>query len=81
MIMYVSRRAFLKDLHCSKILEGYFDMSQDYGGSGTIYDFIGPTFYKILKYKQPGTGYWPMIPFTIWHQTFVGKRTIWTNTG
>ena len=48
----------------------HFDMSNDYGGL---------TLYKIGKHDQSGTGYWPIIPITIWHQIFVREITILTH--
>ena len=29
---------------------------------------------KIVKYEEPGTGFWPINPITIWHQKLVGKK-------
>ena len=46
-------------------------MSHEYGG---------PKFDKV-KHEQPGTEFWLLIPFTIWHQMFEGKITIWTYKG
>ena len=40
-------------------------MSHDYGG---------PKFDKIFKHEQPGTGFWPIIPITIWHQDNCGEN-------
>ena len=31
----------------------------------------GTKFYKIVKHVQLGTGFWKIIPITIWHQTIV----------
>ena len=61
---------WLSEYHAQ--FKDHFDMSHDYGG---------PKFYRIVKHEQPGTGFWPMIPITIWHQTFVGRITIWTDNG
>ena len=37
------------------------------------HDYSGPKFDKTVKHNEPGTGFWPIIPVTIWHKTFVGK--------
>ena len=26
--------------------------------------------YKIVKHEEPGTGFWTIMPISIWHQTF-----------
>ena len=43
--------------------------------------YVGPKFYEIVISEQSGTGFWPIIPYTIWHQTFAQKITIWTYKG
>ena len=35
------------------------------------HDYIGPKVYKIVKHEQPGSGFRPIIPITIWNQTFL----------
>ena len=36
---------------------------------------------RLSNKKQPGAGFWPTIPFIIWHQTFVRKIGIWMHKG
>ena len=50
----------------------HFDMILEYGGQ---------TYCKNVKHEQPGTGFWPIIPIIIWHQTLVRIITIWTHKG
>ena len=42
-----------------------FVMSQDYGG---------PKVNKIVQHVQPGTGFWPIILITRWHEKFVAEN-------
>ena len=44
-----------------------------------LHDCSVPKFYKIVEHEQPGTGFWPMNPISIWHQRFAGRNTIWTH--
>ena len=50
----------------------YFDMPHDYGG---------PKCHDIVKQDQPCTGFWQIIPNTIWHWPLWGISAICTHKG
>ena len=52
-------------IECCTSFKVHFDMSHNYGS---------PLFYNTIKHEQPGTGFLPVIPMTVCHQTSVGNH-------